>query len=37
MREDYHHFDPRTRSAARAVPNLRLMRYAVSFSFVAEG
>ncbi|MDP3961235.1 MAG: endonuclease NucS [Pseudorhodobacter sp.] len=31
-----HEFDPRTRSAVRAVPNLRLMRYAVLFSFAAE-
>lgn len=31
-----HEFDARTRSAARAVPNLRLVRYAVSFSFEAE-
>jgi len=28
-----HDFDPRTRSAARAVPNLALVRYAVSFVF----
>lgn len=31
-----HEFDPRTRAAARAVPNLTLVRYAVSFSFAAE-
>jgi RecB family endonuclease NucS len=31
-----HEFDQRTKSAARAVPNLRLMRYAVSFSFSPE-
>ena len=31
-----HEFDQRTRSAARAVPNLRLMRYAVSFTFQPE-
>jgi len=37
MRHDYWIFDLRTRVAARAVHNLRLMRYAVSFSFAAEG
>ena len=31
-----HEFDPRTRSAARAVPNLSLVRYAVSFTFQGE-
>lgn len=31
-----HAFDQRTRSAARAVSNLRLMRYAVSFTFQSE-
>jgi hypothetical protein len=31
-----HEFDPRTRAAARAVPNLRLFRYAVSFAFWPE-
>ncbi len=31
-----HEFDQRTRSAARAVSNLSLMRYAVSFSFEPE-
>ena len=31
-----HDFDQRTRSAARAVPNLSLMRYAVSFTFQPE-
>ena len=31
-----HEFDQRTKSAARAVPNLRLVRYAVSFTFQAE-
>ena len=31
-----HEFDQRTKSAARAVPNLTLMRYAVSFSFSPE-
>ncbi|MBE3638065.1 DUF91 domain-containing protein [Mangrovicoccus sp. HB182678] len=28
-----HDFDKRTRSAAKAVPNLRLVRYAISFDF----
>ena len=32
-----HDFDVRTKSAARAVPNLKLMRYAVAFTFQAEG
>lgn len=32
-----HEFDQRTVSAARAVPNLRLMRYAISFTFAAQG
>ncbi|EEW25188.1 endonuclease NucS domain-containing protein [Rhodobacter ferrooxidans] len=32
-----HDFDQRTRSAARAVPNLTLVRYAVAFSFFPEG
>ena len=32
-----HDFDQRTRSAARAVINLKLMRYAVTFTFQAEG
>lgn len=31
-----HDFDQRTRSAARAVPNLDLVRYAVSFTFSHE-
>lgn len=31
-----HEFDQRTRSAARAIPNLRLVRYAISFSFSPE-
>lgn len=31
-----HDFDRRTLSAARAVPNLKLMRYSISFSFQAE-
>ena len=31
-----HEFDPRTRSAARAVSNLTLQRYAVSFTFQPE-
>ena len=31
-----HEFDQRTRSAARAVPNLRLYSYAVSFAFRPE-
>ncbi len=31
-----HDFDQRTRSAARAVPNLSLMRYAVSFAFLPD-
>ena len=31
-----HDFDQRTISAARAVPNLRLMRYAISFTFAPE-
>ncbi|MGL6211664.1 MAG: endonuclease NucS domain-containing protein [Paracoccaceae bacterium] len=31
-----HDFDARTRSAARAVPNLSLVRYAVSFRFTPE-
>ena len=31
-----HRFDQRTRSAARAVPNLRLYSYAVSFAFRPE-
>ncbi len=31
-----HEFDQRTKSAARAVPNLSLMRYAVSFTFSPE-
>jgi len=31
-----HEFDLRTRSAARAVPNPRLVRYAVSCSFAPE-
>ncbi len=31
-----HEFDQRTKSAAHAVPNLMLMRYAVSFTFQSE-
>ena len=31
-----HEFDQRTKSAARAVPNLTLVRYAVSFTFQSE-
>jgi hypothetical protein len=31
-----HDFDQRTRSASKAVPNLRLMRYAISFRFDAD-
>jgi RecB family endonuclease NucS len=31
-----HDFDQRTISAARAVPNLSLTRYAISFSFTPE-
>jgi endonuclease len=31
-----HEFDQRTRSAARAVPNLTLVRYAMSFTFETE-
>lgn len=31
-----HDFDRRTVSAARAVPNLKLVRYSISFSFEAE-
>lgn len=31
-----HEFDKRTLSAARAVPNLTLMRYAINFSFAPE-
>ena len=31
-----HEFDPRTRSAARALPNRRLYSYAVSFAFRSE-
>lgn len=31
-----HEFDRRTSSAARAVPNLKLVRYSISFSFEAE-
>ncbi|WP_267552899.1 endonuclease NucS domain-containing protein [Rhizobium rhizogenes] len=32
-----HDFDKRTLSAAKAVPNLKLIRYSISFRFEAEG